>query len=82
MNTAAIKRMTIVQALSHIPETYLDSVKTYVDTLMKSTWTPPSINQSLEGIWKDIGFEKIMDLEEEIQDIRHEIQTDILARKP
>jgi hypothetical protein len=65
MNTAAIKRMTIIQELSRIPETRLDTVKTYLDTLLMDIQTPPLKNQSLKGIWKDAGFEKLADLEGE-----------------
>nr|VFJ72076.1 MAG: hypothetical protein BECKFW1821C_GA0114237_10313 [Candidatus Kentron sp. FW] len=80
MNTTAMKKMAIIQALSHIPEIHIDNIKLYFDILLKNTRPLPSANGSLKGIWKDTGFEKITDLEEEIRNIRDEIQDDILAR--
>jgi|GEM_PF-3675706 len=37
-------------------------------------------SQSLKGIWKDAGFEKIVDLEGEIYKIRQELQDSILKK--
>jgi len=80
MNTAAIRKMSIMSVLSHIPESYLDNIEMYFDALTKDTWASSSENKSLKGIWKDAGFEKIVDLEGEIRDLRYEIQDGILAR--
>lgn len=81
MNTAAIKKTTIIQELSRIPETSLDTVKSYLDTLLKDIQVPPPTNQSLKGIWQDAGFEKISNLEDELRTIRQELQNAILTRR-
>lgn len=81
MNTAAIKKMTIIQELSRIPETSLDRVKMYLDTLLTDIQVSVPTNQSLKGIWKDAGFDKIVNLEEEIRSVRHELQNTILTRQ-
>jgi len=38
-------------------------------------------SRTLEGIWKDKGFEKIRDLESEIIEVRKEIGNAVLRRK-
>ncbi len=81
MNTTAIKRMTIIQELSRIPETSLDTVINYLESLLKDNQTQPPTNQSLKGIWKGAGFEKLLHIEDELDAIRKELQTTILKRK-
>ena len=78
MNAIAIKKMTIIQELSRIPETSLDRVKLYLDTLLQDIQVSSPTNQSLKGIWKNAGFEKIVNLEEDIRQTRHELQDAIL----
>ena len=36
---------------------------------------------NLRGIWKDIGFEKITDIESELKNARKEIKDAVLKRK-
>jgi hypothetical protein len=42
---------------------------------------PTQSNSSLKGIWKDKGFEKIIDLDAELKEARQELGSSILARK-
>jgi hypothetical protein len=70
MNTTAIKKMMIIQELSRIPDARLDSVKHYLDNVLREAQRPDPKNQSLQGIWKDAGFEKIVNLDEEIRSVR------------
>ena len=81
MNTIAITKSTIIQELSHIPETSLATVKNYLDALLKNAQTTSPMNQSLKGIWKDAGFEKIVNLEHELHEIRQELQETMLQRR-
>ena len=81
MNTIALKKVTIIQELARIPETGLDMLKLYLDALVAGNQASPPQNRSLKGIWKDAGFEKIFDLEEELRTVRHELQETILTRK-
>ena len=80
MNTIALKQITIIQALSQLPEAKLDQVKIYLDELLGDDQRVPHQNQSLKGIWRDIGFENISNLEEEIQTARYALQDAILKR--
>nr|VFJ58598.1 MAG: hypothetical protein BECKDK2373B_GA0170837_10755 [Candidatus Kentron sp. DK]VFJ59821.1 MAG: hypothetical protein BECKDK2373C_GA0170839_10745 [Candidatus Kentron sp. DK] len=81
MNTAAIKKIAIVQALSHIPETHLNNIKVYFDTLLEESQSPSQAKHSLKGIWRGAGFESLADLEGEIRNTRQGIQDDIVARE-
>ena len=81
MNTIAMAKSTIIQEVSRIPDTSLAIVKNYLDALVKHTQTSSPENQSLQGIWKDAGFEKIGNLEQELHEIRQELQNTILQRR-
>jgi hypothetical protein len=81
MNTTAIKKVTIIQELSRLPETSLDTVKDYLDSLLMDIQVQPLKNQSLKGIWKDAGFENISDLNGELHTIRQELHDAIVKRK-
>ena len=61
MNTAAIKKSTIIKALSRIPDNSLDNVEIYIESLLINLQSPSLKNQSLKGIWKDAGFENILE---------------------
>jgi hypothetical protein len=81
MNATAIKKMAIIEELSRLPETRLDTVKNYLDTLLMDVQALPPTNQSLKGIWKDAGFENLANLEEELSTVRQELQEAILKQK-
>ena len=66
MNTAAMKKVTIMHELSRVPDARLDTVMTYLETLLHDIPIPSSQNQSLKGIWGDTGFEKMTNLEQEL----------------
>ncbi len=50
-------------------------------TELEKTKTEAPKPISLKGIWKNKGFEKILDLESEIASIRHELSEAILKKK-
>ncbi|MCI5218813.1 MAG: hypothetical protein D3914_06385 [Candidatus Electrothrix sp. LOE2] len=81
MNTTAIKRIEIVNALSRVPGSSLDKIKEYIDTFVAESDKPKRRNSSLKGIWKNKGFEKITDLDAELQEARQQLGSSILARK-
>jgi hypothetical protein len=81
MNSPALKRIEIIQELSFIPDNQLDKVKTYLQSLLLTSNQPtPKNTYSLKGIWKDKGFEKIMDLEAEIKAARKQLSDSILNK--
>ncbi len=80
MNTVAIKKMTLMHEVSRIPETHLDAVMTYLESVLSDLPTPSPQPQSLKGIWRDAGFENITDVQQELHTIRQELQDAILRR--
>ena len=80
MNTAAMKKVALMHELSRIPDTYLDTIKTYLESLLADIPVPLPQNHSLKGIWRDAGFEKVVNLEKELHAIRQELQGSILKR--
>jgi hypothetical protein len=72
MNTSASKRMEIVNSLALVSDDDLDNIKAFVDGLVSETGHSKPANRSLRGIWKDKGFEKNVDLEAEIAEVRRQ----------
>jgi hypothetical protein len=82
MNSSAMKRIEIAKDLSFIPDNQIDHVKTFIEFLLfRIGKTTKKNTHSLQGIWKDKGFEKIVDLESEIKTIRKELNDSILNKK-
>lgn len=77
MNDAAIKKTEIVRALALIPDSKLDRVHLYIETILRESHLPEKSSQSLKGIWSDKGFEKILDLENELKEVRKELTESI-----
>ncbi len=67
MNLTALKKIEIIRDLSRIPESKLDSVQKYIDSILLEAKPRKRKNQSLKGIWSQAGFKKITDLEGEIK---------------
>ena len=82
MNSSAMKRIEIVKELSFVPDNQIDKVKTFIEFILFNTGkTGKKSTQSLHGIWKNKGFEKIVDLESEIKAIRKQFNDSILNKK-
>lgn len=80
MNTTALKKTEIIRDLSRIPNNKLDSVRKYIDSILAESKQRARKNQSLKGIWRNAGFEKIADLEAEINDVKEQLTDAILNR--
>ena len=81
MNTTAIKKIEIVNALSRVPVSSLDKIKKYIDTFATEPKSSTHCQSGLKGIWKDKGFEKIIDLDAELKEARRQLGNSILERK-
>ena len=81
MNTTAIKKIEIVNALSRVPISSLDKIKQYIDTFVAEPKASTHCKSSLKGIWKDKGFEKIIDLDADLKEARRQLGNSILERK-
>lgn len=81
MNLSAIRKMEISSLLSLIPDDKLNQVEKYVNTILSKSKIITKNNRSLKGIWKNKGFDKIIDLEAEIKEVRKQLGDSILNRK-
>lgn len=83
MNKPAITRQIIINDLTHIPDDRIREVDNFVKFILsqipqtKKRQEP----QTLSGIWKNKGFEKITDLDNAIGETRNELENQILKRK-
>ena len=76
MNATAFKQIEITQHLSLLTEQQLEQINQYLKTLFIPV---RENNQSLKGIWKNKGFEKLDDVAE-LKQIRKELNQSILQR--
>ncbi len=81
MQTIAIKKTALRNCILRLPDQEIDLVDKFIKELLarRSLKKPRPI--TLEGIWKDKGFEKLNDLESKIGQIRAEIGDSILSRE-
>lgn len=83
-NESVLKRIEIVRQLSQVPAERLNEIESFVKFILfqgniksrKKEKEP----KTLAGIWKNKGFEKIKDLDEEIKSLRKELGNQILER--
>lgn len=81
MHTNTVKRMTIRKEINLIPESKLDEVKLYIETILNQADVDMPKPVSLKGIWKGKGFAKIKELEIEIHDLRKNLSNSVLNKK-
>ncbi len=81
MNVSAIKKLEIIRELSHVSEEQLDDIWLYIEALLPTAKLKSKHNRSLEGIWQNAKFEKILNLEDELVAIRKELSDSILHRE-
>ncbi len=79
----AIRIQEILRDLGDIPSEKLEQIELYIKAILsenpkkKKTEEP----KTLGGIWENKGFEKIVDIENEIKMLRKEIGDQLLNRK-
>lgn len=80
MQSATLKKMEIIDKISRLPEGKINELNTYLQGLFVqlNIDEPKAIN--LEGVWKNKGFEKIVDLDSELKTVRKEL-SDIVLKK-
>ncbi len=81
MYASEAKKTELINKISLIPEQKLEEVSDFIDFIIVRSKKILSETGTLEGIWKDKGFEKIQDLEAEIIEVRKEIGDAILRRR-
>ena len=83
-NENALRKLEIIRELAHVPYERLKEVDTFIKFILSQCKSPTKKRhkepKTLAGIWKNKGFEKISDLDQEIDNIRKELGTQILER--
>ncbi len=79
MSNTAIKRMELASELSLVPDDELDLVQAFLASVLARSQVNRS-SQSLQGIWRGSGLERIDDLEAAVREARHELGAAILKR--
>lgn len=79
MNQAALTKLEISSDLFLLCEPELQALKIIISKIANET-TPISYTKSLQGIWKDKGFECLSNLETDLTQLRAEMNTAIMNR--
>jgi hypothetical protein len=61
--------------LSKVSTDDLNKVNNFIESLLSKQKSKDSNIKSLEGIWADLGFENIINLEDNIKEIRKELSS-------
>lgn len=81
MNNEGITITKVKQKLYKIPPDKLQEIDDFIDFVLTKTRSKPSRRiEKLEGIWKGLGFERILDLDESIREIRRDSEKSLLDR--
>ena len=82
MQTSAKTINKIKLRLAEVPEDRLSEIYDFVEFILRKSKAKNEARNiiKLEGVWKNLGFEKIVDLESEIREIRRESGQSISAR--
>jgi len=81
MQTTAAQMTTIQKKLTILPRERLQQVADFVEFILSQSKVEHKKIIKLGGIWKNVGFEKIGDLEAEIRGIRQEASLAILNKE-
>jgi hypothetical protein len=79
----AIKIQEILRELEDIPTEKLEQIELYIKTVLSERPKKKKVEEpkTLGGIWENKGFEKIVDIEDEIKTLRKELGHQLLNRK-
>ena len=69
-----------MRELSLLPDNKLDSVRMYIESILIESKRLTKSNRSLKGIWSNKGFEKIVNLENELKETRKQLSDTILTK--
>ncbi len=81
MQSIAIKKTALRNSILGLSDQEIDLLDKFIKELLARKSLKKSRPLTLEGIWKDKGFDKIKDIESEIGQIRAEIGNSILNRE-
>ena len=82
MDNYILTQQNILQNLKCLPKNKLKEVDDFIQFLVfKSKTKVKEKSKSLEGIWEDIGFEKLVDIDAEIIKMRKELSENVLNKE-
>lgn len=73
MENYLLTKHKLLQNLKYLSDDKLKKVEDFVEILLSDEQIPKKNNESLAGIWEGLGFEKLLDLDKEVDEIRSEI---------
>ncbi|MCK4765043.1 MAG: DUF2281 domain-containing protein [Candidatus Aminicenantes bacterium] len=83
-NENVLRKFEIMRALSYVPDERLREVDNFIKFILQQSnirvKTKKDEPDTLAGIWKGKGFEKIADIDKEIGSLREELGNKILER--
>jgi hypothetical protein len=80
MENYAITEQNIIKGLKHLPKNKLHEVNTFIQFLLSKSERKLK-NESLAGIWANIGFEELINIDDEINIARKELGDSILLKE-
>jgi hypothetical protein len=82
-STAAdLKRKNILRNLEEIPAERLEEIEVFLQQIVSQSQSKKVKEpKTLKGIWANKGFEKLVDLESEIKNIRKELSNQVLTKR-
>jgi hypothetical protein len=79
MKNQGITIAKVKQKLYRIPPDRLQEIDDFIDFVLTKPLSRPSRRiEKLEGIWKELGFERILDLDQSIREIRIESEKSVV----
>lgn len=81
MQTNAAQITSIQKNLTILPQEKLQQVADFVEFILSQSKVEHKKTIKLGGTWKNIGFEKIVDLDAEIRKIRQEASLAVLNKE-
>jgi hypothetical protein len=83
-NENVLKKFEIMRELAYVPAERLDEIDSFIKFILYQCNIEPGGKEkepeTLAGIWENKGFEKITDLDNEINNLRKELGNQILKR--
>jgi|GEM_PF-820552 len=83
-NDSVLKKYAIIRELSYVPPERLNEIDTFIRFILSQSKITERNRKrepkTLAGIWKNKGFEKIANIDDEIQKLRRELGNQILER--
>ena len=81
MEQINLKKIKLLDKLKLIPDNKLDGIIDYIEFILSKFNISKKESNTLEGIWENIGFEKINNLEKEIKNVRKEMSDSMLTKE-